>query len=319
MRRLASSPLGGAGVIAISYLLFGSLYISVSGRLAAALAGSVEELKQIEQYKGLVFIWSTGLGLFLLSYALLARTRRLFLELAEDRERLALFQQRALASEMAAAVTHDFRNLLSVVASAIEEAREEPEHSAMLELLDEAKLACTRGGQLADRLMSAARGNSDAERTRQCLAPLVSEILGLLRHSDRVRRCQVETVLDPSACVPVDGTLLSQIVSNLVLNAADATDGRGRIRVSVQPCAEGGALAVADDGPGIPEDEQNTIFDPFHSSKSKGWGVGLLAVHLAVKAHGGTITVSRSDLGGALMTVILPSEPASVRGAPSLP
>jgi signal transduction histidine kinase len=96
---------------------------------------------------------------------------------------------------------------------------------------------------------------------------------------------------------------------NLILNAADATRGRGRIDVYSRREDESVVLEVHDDGPGVPPDLREKVFTAFFSSKAHGTGLGLLSVKVTVEAHGGTVEVGDSDLGGARLKVTLPRTP----------
>ncbi|MGE4266421.1 MAG: ATP-binding protein [Deferribacterales bacterium] len=107
----------------------------------------------------------------------------------------------------------------------------------------------------------------------------------------------IETDLDD---VVVSGfpTLLQQMVLNLVQNGLDSLGDNGRIRVKLKRSEGYALLSVSDNGCGIPTDEIDRIFDPFHTTKapSKGMGLGLSLVHKIVKKHGGQISVE-SEVG----------------------
>ena len=113
-----------------------------------------------------------------------------------------------------------------------------------------------------------------------------------------------------SGCLVIDATMISQAVTNLIHNAADActeVERPAAIRLSVQALPEGGALiAVDDSGPGVPEADRERIFDPYVTGKREGTGLGLAIVKKIVLDHGGSITVEESDLGGARFALTLP-------------
>ncbi len=125
---------------------------------------------------------------------------------------------------------------------------------------------------------------------------------------------------------------LSQVVINLVVNAAEAMpdrgDRRGRIRVRTAPIEGHVALEVSDDGRGIPPEQLGEIFRPLHTTKRAGTGLGLAISRRIIEAHGGRIEVE-SVLGeGTTFRVLLPDAPppmqpaavpAAPRGAPPSP
>jgi len=114
-----------------------------------------------------------------------------------------------------------------------------------------------------------------------------------------------------------DADLLHRIVSNLVLNAAQALNGLGTVRVSVHREVGGqGApslverevrLLVSDNGPGIPDSVRERLFEPFVSGRQGGTGLGLAIVQRAVAAHRGVILMDTSAEMGTTFSIYLPS------------
>jgi signal transduction histidine kinase len=114
----------------------------------------------------------------------------------------------------------------------------------------------------------------------------------------------------------VDGNAgeLNQVWTNLIANAADALNGSGTLTLRLAPARGSVRVEVEDDGPGIPGDLIERVFDPFMTTKPPGEGTGLglnLAHRTVTDAHGGTITVA-SRPGCTRFVVTLPIE----RGAP---
>jgi signal transduction histidine kinase len=109
-----------------------------------------------------------------------------------------------------------------------------------------------------------------------------------LKHGTvRVEREYAET-LPP---IIASGSELNQVWTNLIHNAIDAVDGNGRVTIRTRHDAETVTVEIADDGPGIPEDVQSRIFEPFYTTKDvgDGTGLGLDVSRRIVDAHGGSI------------------------------
>ncbi|MFA7006954.1 MAG: ATP-binding protein [Verrucomicrobiia bacterium] len=111
--------------------------------------------------------------------------------------------------------------------------------------------------------------------------------------------------------VIVDPSLIQQVFMNLIINAAEAMDGKGRLSLTtrLEPDGECVEIVFADSGHGISEENLERIFDPFFTTKEVGHGTGLgLAISFGiVKEHEGTIAVE-SEMGkGATFTVRLPA------------
>jgi signal transduction histidine kinase len=104
---------------------------------------------------------------------------------------------------------------------------------------------------------------------------------------------------------------LNQVFMNLLMNACDALDGRGKITVRTRPMAGGVQLEFQDDGPGMSAEVRGRIFEPFFTTKpvGKGTGLGLSISHGIVERHGGSMTVESAPGEGARFTIRLPLEP----------
>jgi signal transduction histidine kinase len=121
-----------------------------------------------------------------------------------------------------------------------------------------------------------------------------------------VKNCDLHAPAPTGAHLQGNPLAIQNMLFNLVLNAGQATGGRGRIDVRVENSAEAVTLAVHDDGPGVPDEKVRRVFDAFYSTRGEGHGLGLVAVTACAELHGGSVRVERSDLGGACFEVELP-------------
>ena len=130
----------------------------------------------------------------------------------------------------------------------------------------------------------------------------------------------LDVEVDP-ACGEFEGdpALLEEVITNLVRNSIEALESRPDGRVVLSARAAGGesvVFQVDDDGPGVPPELGSDLFKPFVSGRHGGTGLGLALCLKIAEAHGGTLGVSKSDLGGARFVLELPGE-AFVRMEPS--
>jgi signal transduction histidine kinase len=111
--------------------------------------------------------------------------------------------------------------------------------------------------------------------------------------------------------VTAHGSELNQAWTNLIVNSLDAIDGQGTITITTRRSTAGVAVDIADDGPGIPPDQQSRVFEPFFTTKGvgEGSGLGLDIVRRIVNGHRGDISV-RSQPGATVFTVTLPAAAA---------
>lgn len=219
----------------------------------------------------------------------------------------ALRKQEALArlGEMAAVVAHEVKNPLTGIAGALQViGNRMPAASAERRVV----------GDMIERIWSLHRSLQDLlvfarprapEPRPMPLTRLLASSLDLLARDARFVR--VQTSLEgPELEVEADPDLLREAFLNVLLNAAQATEGGGTVRVVV---AEAGAwcrVDVIDDGPGIPPETKDRAFEPFFTTRVRGTGLGLPIVRRTVELHGGTVTLECPPQGGTIVHIEIP-------------
>jgi two-component system NtrC family sensor kinase len=167
-----------------------------------------------------------------------------------------------------------------------------------------------RVGRIVSDLLAFSR-RGKPQRAPSDLNRILRMTLSLVEHKMKLSDVAVETMLcDDLPAPPCDPSQIQQVVLNLVLNAAEATQSKTERRVTVSTAKGDGVvlLRVSDNGEGIPLENLARIFDPFFSTKPEGKGVGLgLAVSYGIiEAHGGEIEVKSVVGEGTTFTVSLP-------------
>jgi two-component system nitrogen regulation sensor histidine kinase NtrY len=127
---------------------------------------------------------------------------------------------------------------------------------------------------------------------------------------------------DPAPVIPCDRRLIGQALTNLLQNAADAVamraaEGAGRITATVRATPDQVTIAVADDGVGLPQEEdRDRLTEPYVTHKAKGTGLGLAIVKKIMEDHGGKLVLEdRGDGPGARVMLVLPVRAATEAGA----
>lgn len=203
----------------------------------------------------------------------------------KQRER-QLKRQNDRLNEFASVVSHDLRNPLNVAAGRIELAQEETKN----EHLVPAASAIDRCNALIDDLLTLARHGKDLGDVEPVsLHPVVHHCWQHVETGDATLHTDV------TRTVVADRSQLQQLVENLLRNSID--HGGSDVTVTVEDSPDG--FAVADDGPGIPESERETVFDAGYSTARDGTGFGLRIVEQIAEAHGWTTRVTESADGGA--------------------
>lgn len=230
-----------------------------------------------------------------------------------------------LVGLVAAGVAHDLRNMLMAIdwhASTV------ADPTTSREALDDVADDLQRRARLTNDLLSSLTGL--ARRTPEAPGPL-----DLARLVDDSRRLLQRSV-PPRVRLAIEGTeralplvgsrvKLHQVLINLLVNASDATEGRGRVRLEVGACDRDGVPAiyaeVADDGCGMSAAQQARIFEPLFTTKgAAGTGLGLAIVRSIVDEAGGAITVESAPDAGTKVRVTFPRHgpvPARAAGSPA--
>jgi two-component system sensor histidine kinase PilS (NtrC family) len=227
-------------------------------------------------------------------------------------ERDVRIQQRlAAVGEMAAGIAHEIRNPLASMSGSIQILRQELPLSAEQEQLmdivlrESERLNTTIGSFLAyARPQRFAIARFDVRRA-------LNDTALLLRNSAEVLEGHVIDVDLPEGELwyEADEGQIKQIVWNLATNGLRAMPAGGRLRLTgaVEPGSEGVAITVEDEGVGIPADELDRLFQPFHGTFAKGSGLGLAIVHRIVADYSGEIQVSSRPGAGTTVSVRLPA------------
>jgi len=234
-------------------------------------------------------------------------------KLAEE----SLREQEALAKlgQMAAVVAHEVKNPLAGIGGALQVIRGRlPDDGSDRQVIDSILERLDTLNQRVQDLLRFSRPRTPRFAPLQ-LKPLLADAVSLMKSDPRLRAFEVELHGD-DVSMNADGEMLTDLFSNLVLNAAQAMDGGGRVAVSLRAVGGTCEVVVRDHGPGVPEDVQRRMFEPFFTTKSQGTGLGLAIARRAVEAHGGRISVDSSATGGTAVTVELPLARETDPGSP---
>ncbi len=206
---------------------------------------------------------------------------------------------------LAGGIAHDFNNLLTGIFGNIELARHHLEggHPAA-KRLDAAVGALHLTTQLTQQLLTFSKGGAPVLRSCN-IGETVQQAAELAIHGSRA---QLQISMEEGLhCVRVDQGQISQVISNLVINAQQAMDQSGIIDIRVE---NGGTdelhIHVTDEGSGIPADVIPSIFDPYFTTKEQGNGLGLASSHSIISKHGGSLLVDSREGYGTTFTIVLP-------------
>ncbi len=221
---------------------------------------------------------------------------------------------------LAGGIAHDFNNLLTAIIGNISLASLLlPPNDEMAVRLVDAKNASMRARDLAQQLLTFARGGAPIKKTTS-IGKLIQDTVSFsLRGSHSRSEFSFGAEL---WAAEIDPGQISQVIANLVVNADQAMPNGGTLQVSCDnftyepskgpdiPDLSPGEyirITIRDEGVGIPEDYLKRVFDPYFTTKPKGTGLGLATTYSIVKNHNGLITVDSELHHGSTFAVYLPA------------
>jgi PAS domain S-box-containing protein len=223
-------------------------------------------------------------------------------------ERLA--QQAALArlGQMAAVVAHEVKNPLAGIKGAVQVLMSRrPPGDAETTVMHDIVARIDALDDLIQDLMTYARPKPPRLSTVN-LRAVIDEAVTMLRRDPAGSAVHVHIEGDAGEVI-IDPDLIRATVLNLLLNAAQAMNGNGGVRIVTATRNGNWTIEVRDTGPGIPPDIREQVLEPFFTTKARGGGLGLPIAKRVAELHGGTLTLVFPPDGGTSVSVEAPSKP----------
>ncbi len=257
------------------------------------------------------------LALILESYRQSYANRVRQTERAAVRQRLYEAEHLAHIGHLAASLAHEIKNPLAGISGAVQVLREpmpadHPHRPILTEVLRQIDRL---DGTVKDLLVYA---RPRAPRFQRCsLNKLIERVLAFLRGEPDVQRVRIEYVDSQKLDLYADEGQLEQLLINLLLNAAQASDEGDVVGLYVTSTTEGLRLTITDEGQGMDEEVVRQAFEPFYTTKARGTGLGLPICRKIVEAHGGVISIQSVPGLRTTVAVRLPRFPPASTGGQS--
>ena len=235
----------------------------------------------------------------------------------ESQEQLIHSSRLAALGQLAGGVAHELNNPLASITLRTEFLAEDianrQDASALLVHAEQIHQAALHSGEILGQLLRFSRRSPPAERRTVDLARQVDGVVGLVGSQLRVNGTTLRCGVPPGLTVNAHGAELQQVLTNLLLNASQAT-GKGTITIEGSRRDDTVLLTVRDDGPGMSEEVRARIFEPFFTTRPSGSGTGLgLSISQGIAlAHNGALDCVTAPGEGASFVLTLPFDPRAV-------
>jgi signal transduction histidine kinase len=237
----------------------------------------------------------------------LERVREVTHQMQRQQQEILRSEQLAAVGQLAAAVAHEIRNPLTGIKLLVEAAIRQPTRQGLtaddLTLIQRELVRLERTVQ---SLLDYARPPA-LRATYQDLRPTLKQAVDLVRSRAAQAGAEIRADLEGEpTCVWHDRDQIAAVLTNLLLNALDATRQGGVVRLGLERGRRGGAvIRVRDNGPGLSPAILPRLFTPFASTKPTGTGLGLSLSQRIARQHGGNLTAANDPAGGACFTLTL--------------
>jgi len=243
-------------------------------------------------------------------------------EIRRGQEQMIHTEKLASLGRMAAGVAHELNSPLTgiVTFAHLMLQRIPPENKMDREDLEVIIEQAERCSKIIKGLLGFSRA-LPAEKSDIRINDTIRHVIDMVKNQAKFHNIKIITDLSPDLPeIKGDASQLQQVYMNLLINAADAMNDRGEIRIATRLIKEDGVdyieIEFTDNGPGIPEEYMGRLFEPFFTTKpvGKGTGLGLSVSHGIVRKHGGHIIVKSKVGEGTTFLIRLPVRPESKEG-----
>lgn len=234
---------------------------------------------------------------------------------AELQDKLILKEKLALIGNAVGMIMHDLRSPIKNIAQFTEILRgEQIDNNEFLDAID---TCAHQASEIFDDLLDFVN-NSALKKVRLNLGHVIREGVRIAELKSGTNAVEIYTIIDDEIEILGDASKLRRIIANLVSNALEALSNlpmNGKqVHISSLPELTRATITIRDNGPGIPVEILDNLFEPFVTkNKSNGTGLGLAIVRQYIEAHGGTVSVRNE--GGAVFDISLPIVTQNTRGS----
>ncbi len=225
------------------------------------------------------------------------------LELRKTQQQLIQSENLATVGRLAANLAHEINNPLGIIKNYLTLLSRKDNHSP--EAIDVVKEEVDRIGKIVRQLLDLSRPVTEL-RSPTDINRLIEETASILRRQLEKEGITLKEDLSSIPLVKASAGQLKQVFLNLITNAKEAMPQGGRLKISTKREGSFVDITFSDTGEGIKERDIKRLFQPFHTTKEKGMGLGLSISQEIIRNHGGELSAKRGANGGATFIIRLP-------------
>lgn len=227
-------------------------------------------------------------------------------EMKRMEEQMMYSEKLALLGRLTSGIAHDIGNPLTSVFSFVQMLRDKEQDEFKKESLETIHLYMNRIADILKQL-SGFSMMPQVELKPYKVNSLIEHSLSLIQYDSRVNDITIVRDLFPGMPeITTDGNQLSQVIVNIVLNAADAMPDGGTLTIRSRVKDKNIIIAFEDTGVGIPRENLFRIFEPFYTTKEKGTGLGLAVSQSIIEKLNGSLTVESELNRGSIFVISFP-------------
>lgn len=234
-------------------------------------------------------------------------------EIERSHQQLVQSEKLAATGRLAMSLAHEINNPLQAIQNCLHLVLEFPlDSDRKTYYLKMAREEVERLSLLVQSMLDFYRPARGEQTTADVIA-VIDRVLALSDQKLRNNRIEVQLkYAPPPQIAQIAPDQLGQVCLNLIVNAAEAMEGGGQLRIEVQPVETWIDARFTDTGPGIVPADRPHIFEPFYTTKSEGTGLGLAISYSIIEQHGGTLQVDSTMGQGTTFTLRLPRSSSAV-------
>lgn len=226
--------------------------------------------------------------------------------LKETQEKMLHQERLSAVGKMASTIVHDLRSPLGAILLGFDFVQKNGARAGR-PLLDSIRSSILRMNRMAQELLDFSRGEIQLHPRETSIPEFVQSLKEEIVPSLQQTRVEFSVSVGYDGTAVIDGDRLHRALTNIVNNAADAMPKGGEIRLETARDDQNLLFVISDNGPGIPAEIKDRIFDPFFTAgKTKGTGLGLSITQEIIKLHGGSISFESSPENGTTFFAKVP-------------